>query len=100
MRKSDKAAEQTGTAEEANTTGEVMAVPSAFSREDLGNIASWDDAVRLAIDVYGGVLVADTEIGDGFKKATEDDQRRLIGVPLFFLEWTFRAGDFTDYVSI
>jgi len=100
MRKSDKATEET-TVEEVNTTGEVMAVPSTFSREELSGITSWDDALRLAQSEYGDIVTADTEIGDGFKVATEDDERRLIGVPLFLLEWTFRAGDFgDDYVSI
>jgi hypothetical protein len=93
------------TAEEAtevvNTTGEVMAVPTTFSREDLSSIATWEDALRLAQSEYGTIVTAEEEIGDGFRVATEDEERRLVGVPLFLLEWTFRAGDFgDDYVSI
>lgn len=101
MRKNDKATEETGTVEEVNTTGEVMAVPSTFSREELSGISSWDDAMRLAQAEYGTIVTADTEIGDGFRLADEDDKKWLVGVPLFLLEWTFRAGDFAeDYVSI
>lgn len=79
---------------------EVMATPSTFSRDELSEISTFDDALRLAGMTYGTVVTADEEIGDGFKVATEDDKRRLCGVPLMFLEWAIRDGDFGAYVSI
>lgn len=79
---------------------EVAATPSEFSRDELSAITSFDDAMRLASMTYGTVVTADEEIGDGFKVATEDDKRRLCGVPLMFLEWSIRDGDFGAYVSV
>jgi len=46
--------------------------------------------MRLAQDVYGDILVADTEIGDGVQKAEESDKTHSSGVPLFF--WSGRSG--------
>lgn len=85
---------------EVNTNGEVVAVASKFSSEELSGITSWDDALALAQREYKTIVVADEVIGDGFKVADESDKNGLIGVPLFLLEWAFRAGDFGDYVSI
>ena len=99
MRSSKKA--DVGTqSESTEIVPEVMATPSEFTRDELSNISSFDEAMRLAHMVYGTVVTADEEIGDGFKVATEDDKRRLCGVPLMFLEWSIRDGDFGAYVSV
>lgn len=79
---------------------EVMAPKSRYADADLRNIESFDDAMALATQMYGGVAVAHDEIGDGFRLASSEDKKRFVGVPLMFLEWTFRDGDFGDYVSI
>lgn len=82
---------------------EVAQVPSTFTRDELSAIESFDDAMRLAVSAHGTVINAHetTELGDGFRIADEDDKRRLIGVPLMLLEWTFLPGDFAeDYVSV
>lgn len=82
---------------------EVELAPSQFSREELQGIESFDDAVRLALSTNGTVVNAHQtpELGDGFRVADEAAKRRLIGVPLLLLEWTFRPGDYADdYVSV
>src|SRR5258706_14956152 len=82
---------------------EVELAPSQFSREELQGIESIDDAMRLALSTNGSVINAHQtpELGDGFRVADEAAKRRLIGVPLLLLEWTFRPGDFADdYVSV
>lgn len=79
-------------------------VPQTFSREELGAIQSFEDAVRLAAATFGTVTQAHEEplLGDGFRVATEDDKMRLIGVPLFLLDWAFRISDYgqEDWVSV
>jgi hypothetical protein len=95
-------AKRTANAEVETTeqvANEVMNI-STFSREDLAGIESFDDALRLASAEFGNVATADQEIGDGFRIATEDDKRKMVGVPLMLLDWSFREGDFADYVSI
>ncbi len=79
-----------------------LATVSVFTREDLTNIASYDDAIRIAQEAFGTVVrIDETDMGDGFRVATEDDKRRLVGVPLVLLEWKWRDGDFgKDYCSI
>jgi hypothetical protein len=73
-----------------------------FTREDLAGITTLQDAINLARAQFGEVLsIADTDLADGFRKATEDDKASLVRVPLFFLDWSFNVGDFsTEYVSI
>lgn len=89
--------------EQESTPVTEVAVPVPFSRKELSSIHSFEDALRLAADTYGGVVAAHEaeDLGDGFRLATEEDKKRLVGVPLMLLDWTFREGDYTDqYVSI
>jgi hypothetical protein len=86
-------------------TEETAVVPmdmgTRFGKQDRTDISSWDDAVRLAQGEFGTVLqIHDTELGDGFRVASEEDERRLIGVPLMLLEWRWNDGDFGEYVSV
>lgn len=72
-----------------------------FDKDQRSAIETWDDALRLAMEEFGTILnIADTSLGDGFRVASEDDKRRLIGVPLLLLEWRWVDGDFGDYVSV
>lgn len=92
-----KPAEET---EEVNTTGEIIAAPSKFDKDDLNAAQTFEDFMNLTVQVHGGVVAAhETELGDGFRVATEDDKRKLIGIPLLFMEWGFNAGDYSDFVS-
>jgi hypothetical protein len=77
--------------------GEVVAttVTSLYPAESLGALDSFDAALVLANETHG-LTMADQEpsLGDGFRVASEDDKRRLIGIPLLLLEWSFRESDY------
>src|ERR1700722_2302664 len=78
--------------------GEVVKVSTTrvFDTEQLGTIDSFQAALDLAKAQYGTIVIAHEEplLGDGFRKATDDDKRRMVGQPLLFLEWTFQPSDF------
>jgi hypothetical protein len=79
---------------------EVMGGGSAFSRDELMAITSFDEAIRLATEVHGHVTYADQELGDGFALLSKDQKNLLCGVPLLLLEWKFRGGDFGNFVTL
>ena len=88
---------------DAMVTGREIAQADRFSHEQLANIESFDDAMRLAVAEFGGVINAheDKNLGTGFKLTSDEDKFRLIGVPLLLLDWRFNSGDFSDeFVSI
>lgn len=69
--------------------------PRDFGENELRNVGSLADAVRLFEAVHGNepIVIASEELGDGFDRYTEDDKRKLIGVPLFVMEWKFSISD-------
>jgi len=70
-----------------------------FEVEELAGISSFDDALELLKGKMGesAILVADQEIGDGFKLLDNKDQ--LIGVPFIAVTWDFHNGDYGEFVS-
>lgn len=83
----------------------VTTVPARFSDEILGAIDSFDAAMGLAEDTFGGVTFAHEEplLGNGFRVANDEDKLHLVGVPLLLLDWTFNESDFgqdRDWVMI
>lgn len=79
---------------------EVMGGGSAYSRDELMGITSFDDAVRIATEVHGSLTYADQELGDGFALLSKEQKNLLCGVPLLLLEWKFRGGDFGNFVTL
>jgi hypothetical protein len=75
---------------------EKASVPNKFSTEDYAAIGSFDDAIALASGVYGDILSAEDvpEFSDGFRVATEQDKRNMVGVPLFLVDWKFLDSDY------
>lgn len=75
-----------------------------FTREQYAGIENFDQAIALAEAEFGTVVIAsdDPLLGTGFKKTTDEDKDRLVGVPLLLLDWRFNSGDYGDkeYVSI
>lgn len=60
----------------------------------LRDIGSYADAVALYRAMYGDdVVEAADELGDGFDRYSEDDKRKLVGVPLFVMEWRFSISE-------
>lgn len=63
-----------------NDGASVANIAPHVSDDALANITSFDDALAVVNDVFGGSIVeADKALGTGF--AVLDDKNRLIGVP-------------------
>lgn len=70
-----------------------------FSDDQLRSIQSFEDAMRLAADTYGGVTTAEElELGNGFK-LLGDNKDRLVGMPFVVLAFNFNEGDFGEFAS-
>lgn len=70
------------------------------SSAQLSDIGSFDDALKLAREMYGeaAVVAAADVIGDGFRLLDNKDQ--LIEVPFLALAWDFHQGDHGEFVSV
>lgn len=66
----------------------------AFSDTELRNITSFDEAVRLAAEKFGGVVDAADEIGSGFVML--DDKSKLVGEPFIIISYSFPEGDYRN----
>jgi hypothetical protein len=58
---------------------------------------AFEDAMRLAEQIYGEVGNFADEMGNGF--AVLKDKTQLVGVKSLFLRWRWHDGDFGDFVS-
>lgn len=76
-----------------------VAKPEQYSTEELAKISSFEEALNLVTSKVGesGVLVADQEIGDGFKLL--DNKDNLLGVEMLLVSWDFHNGDHGEFVS-
>lgn len=81
-------------------TSEVEKTSPAVSDEMLQNITSFDDAMAVINDVFGGEVVeADKELGTGFAVLEEKD--RLIKVPFVAIKIDrHEKGDHGPFVSL
>lgn len=86
-------------AEAKNTAGKDVAKKGPSSNQ-LADITSFDDALKLAQSLYGetNVVAASDVIGDGFKLLENKDQ--LIEVPFLALSWDFHQGDHGEFASV
>lgn len=87
---------------DAVAKGKIVSA-SLFSREELSEIESFDDAMKLAQAQFGTVINAheDKNLGSGFRLTTDEDKFKLIKVPLLLLDWRFNPGEHgDDFVSI
>lgn len=70
-----------------------------FSDEQLRGIHSVEDAMALAVAMYGQVdSVTDLEIGNGFT-LLGDNKDRLIGVPFLVMATDVHMGDWGEFAS-
>ncbi len=75
-----------------------VARQNVYTTEALRSIASFDDALSIAAQAFGGEIVtADRELGDGF--AILDNKASLIETPLLFMEWEFYPGEYGEFVA-
>jgi hypothetical protein len=91
-----------GTSAPLNQSESTDIAYQRFDRAQLSSITSLRDAIDLATAQFGGTMsIAETELADGFRKASEKDKESLIRAKLFFLDWQFNVGDYaTEFVSI
>ncbi len=78
------------------TESEIVSQNYRYDNEALRDVASFEDAFALVESTYGPVLTADSELGDGFAMLEDKDKRRLVGVPILFLSWSFSKGDYSE----
>lgn len=63
------------------------------TNSELSNVQSFEDAVRLAQDLYGEIIPS-YDLGDGFTGL--DDKDELVGVPFIVMGWGLGWSDFGD----
>lgn len=71
--------------------GSTSLVIRSVTDAELNAVASFEDAVRLATEVYGD-LVPSYELGDGFTAVDSKDD--LVGVPFLIIGWGLGWSDF------
>lgn len=77
----------------------VIAGPK-FDDETLLSLDSFDAALKLAQETFGGEVVsAEETLGNGFTILNGEAKNVLCGVPCVFLGWNFNAGDVGEFVS-
>lgn len=81
------------TTEQESPTTAVEKMRDRFEVEDLRQITSFEDAVRLAGEM-GDIADATQEIGDGFTMC--EDKDLLLKVPFILMQWGFTPGDYGD----
>lgn len=69
----------------------VTPVEKLISTEQYADIKSFDDALSLVQDVFGGEVVSADELGDGF--TVLDNKMSLIGAEFLVLSAAFYVGD-------
>lgn len=67
-------------------------VEKTINSADLAEVATFEAAVQLAADTYGGIVSAG-EFGDGFEVLKDKDKRVLIGKDLIILDYVTRTSD-------
>lgn len=65
--------------------------------QDLREVQSYEDAMRLAESLNETVMEISEELGSGF--ALLEDKDKLIKTPFVVIQWRFTAGDFGGFVS-
>lgn len=99
------AARKNATTTDAATVPEALGdteltTTRAFNDDQLREVTSFEDAMKLATEYYGGITTSeDLELGNGFK-LLGDDKDRLVGMPFIVLMYTFNEGDFGEFTSV
>ena len=80
----------------ARETDTASVVPSSprLSTEIYAGITSFDDALAIVQDVFGGEVVDSADLGDGFTLVQKHEKGMLIGVPFIILAANFTEGDY------
>lgn len=72
---------------------------SLYSTDEMRDFASFDEAIALATEKYGPLVDAADVLGDGFALLNRNEKKRLVGVPILFMEWAVHTGDFGPFIA-
>lgn len=89
-----------GQLDELEHLHQISKLEGRMDDRTLREIQSFDDAVRLATERYGGVVDISEEIGNGFALLNRDDKLRLVGTPFIILDGSVNRGDFGFFCSL
>lgn len=81
-----------------NKAKETTAV--ATKETDWSAVTDFQTALKTTAAAHGAVVDASEEMGDGFTVLPESQRNLLAGRPILLAEWSFREGDFGEFVSI
>lgn len=73
-------------------TASVEKVTPRINTEQYAGISSFEDALALVQDVFGGEVIDSQDLGDGF--ALVEDKTGLLGTPFIILAATFSEGEY------
>lgn len=82
----------------AGQTSDVAIPVPDFTSDDLQNLKDWSDLDGFVAKYGIDVLPADQVLGDGF--AILNDKMRLVGVPMFIIEWRNNKGENGTFTSM
>lgn len=75
-------------------SGSVTRAERMINTEQYAAIHSFDDAMALIGDVFGGEVVNAESLGDGFALLDKSQKDTLCGVPFVVLSAVFSEGDY------
>ena len=67
---------------------------NSWTEEQLREVTTFEDALRLTEETFGVIAAADEVLGDGFTLLRSDQKDLLTGRPMLLMEWSFYEGDF------
>lgn len=80
-------------------TKELDNVRTEIGTEELRELSSFQDAIKLAQETLGAEVISSTDLGDGFALLKDEEKDGLIGKPCMFVTWRFADGDYGEFVS-
>lgn len=86
--------------QEKRVGADLVALTADFDDALLRGITSFDDAVKLTAEIWGGITPAGEHIGNGFSVLPNEQKSRLIGVGFIILTMKMHDGDYGEYVSM
>lgn len=89
---------QTGIPSQSRDESSAELARVTFTNDELLNLTSFEDAMRLVLEKTGDAVMAHDVIGNGFRML--DDKSKLVDVPLMILEWKFLDGTFGQFVNM
>lgn len=77
----------------SNETTEIIPVESKINAAQFKGISSFEDAMALVEDAFGGELYSAEDLGDGFALMESKEKSQLVGVSFIILSANFSKSD-------